>query len=136
MRISSQSKYGLRALAYLAHERRVVSIAEISQKEKIPADFLEKIFAKFKRAKIVAVKRGQHGGYFLADSPKKISVGQIVAAVEKIIAPSFCVSDKTGKKCSCSLQKNCLTKDVWKKVQITLLKTLNSISLADLINKY
>ena len=136
MKISSQSKYGLRALAYLAREKRVVSIAEISRKEKIPADFLEKIFAKFKRAKIVAVKRGQHGGYFLADSPKKISVGQAVVAVEKIIVPSFCVSDKTGKKCSCYMRTNCITKDVWRKVQITLLKTLNSISLADLINKH
>ena len=58
MRFSTKSQYGLRALVLLAKNQKVLSLKEISQKEGIPFDYLEKIFSKLKKAKIVGAKKG------------------------------------------------------------------------------
>lgn len=129
MKISTTSRYGLRAMVYLAKTNKVCSIKEISQNENISAAYLEKIFAKLKKAGLIKVKRGVRGGHSLLYSPKKISVGEIVATLEKPIVNIPCLAFKNV----CPRSKQCLTKDVWGKVQQIINSTLDSITLADLI---
>jgi len=130
MQISIKSRYGLRAMMYLAKAKRICSAKEISQKEKIPFDFLEKIFSKLQQQDLVKSQRGARGGYFLAKSPRKISLREILKALES--EEIFSVLCKRKHYFS---KKKCPIKRVWKKIQETLNSTLNSITLADLVDK-
>ena len=130
MRISTRSRYGLRAMAYLARAGRVCSAKEISQKEKIPFDFLEKIFSKLQKENLVKSQKGAKGGYLLARPPQKISVGEILRVLEgKEIFSVFC------RKKRCLSQKKCPIRDVWEKIQEVLNSTLEETTLLDLTKR-
>lgn len=135
MQISTKSRYGLRALVYLANKGRCSSVKEISEKEEIPFDYLEKIFSTLKKAKLVKVKRGARGGYILALLPKKITVLKVIKVFEGTVAPVRCVAKETERKITCKRRKKCTTQKVWCSVQDSLTKTLNSVTLYDLKNK-
>jgi len=127
MRVSKKSQYGLRAMVYLAKhssEKEVCPIREISKKENIPFDFLEKIISELEKAGLVKAKKGVLGGYFLAKKPEKITSGEIVRVLESTV-PVSC----TG----CQMARICSTKNVWDKVQDSLDSTLDSMTLKDLI---
>ena len=74
MRVSKKTQYGLRAMVYLAKyssKEKICPLKEISQKEDIPFDFLEKIISELQTARLVKAKKGVQGGYFLTKHPKK-----------------------------------------------------------------
>lgn len=128
IKISKKTQYGLRAMVCLAKHyksKKVCSTKIISEKEGIPFDFLEKIISQLERAKLVTGKKGVQGGYILSKLPKKISAKDIVSVLEENKKPVNCTF--------CGRKKECLTKDVWLKVELSLNKTLKSITLADLI---
>ncbi len=136
MRISKKSQYGLRAMAYLAgvfDKDKPCSLREISEKENISFDYLEKIVSKLEKNKLVKSKRGVKGGYFLIKSPQKIKVSEVINVLEETMAPVECIATEKEKKYYCPRKKTCRTITVWKKVQDNLNSTLNSITLADLI---
>jgi len=111
-------------LAKYSSKEKVCPIKEISEKEKIPFDFLEKIISELQEAGLVEAKRGIQGGYFLTKKPKQITVGEIVRVLESTV-PVSCLG--------CQMAGACSTKDVWKKVQDSLDSTLDSVTLKDLI---
>ena len=130
MQISIKSRYGLRAMVYLARAERICSAKEISQKEKIPFDFLEKIFSKLQQNGLIKSRRGTGGGYFLSKSPRKINVREILMVLEhKEIFPVLC------KRKHCFPKKKCPIRNVWKKIQKSLNSTLDAITLAHLIKR-
>jgi Rrf2 family iron-sulfur cluster assembly transcriptional regulator len=97
----------------------------ISEKEGIPFDFLEKIISDLERVELVKGKKGVSGGYILAKNPNKITVKDIVEPLE----------NTTAVDCSfCGKSRKCLTKNVWKKIDNAVNKTLKSITLKDLIS--
>jgi len=121
-------------MVYLAHSRfknKTCPLKKISQDEGIPFDFLEKIFSKLGKSKLIKAKKGVQGGYFLAKNPQKIKISQIIKILEGEMAPVFCLIK--GKKFLCPREKNCLAKNFWKKIQKVLISALNSITLSDLI---
>jgi len=130
MQISTKSRYGLRAMVYLAKNKKICCAKEIAHKEKIPISYLEKIMAKLKKAGLINVKKGAGGGYFLSLPPSKIKIGQIIKALEEKMDLVFCLGISKKK---CPMQKNCETKIVWEKVQGAIISTLNSLTLFDLI---
>jgi len=129
IKISKKAQYGLRAMVCLAKSyksKQVLSTKKISEKEGIPFDFLEKIISKLEKENLVESKKGVLGGYVLSKSPKKISANDVVSILE---------DNKKTVDCSlCGRKKQCLTKNVWLKVEIALNKTLKSITLKDLIS--
>lgn len=134
MKVSKETQYGLRAMVYLAKAPdRIFSLKKISGSEGISSDFLEKIFSKLEKAKLVKAKKGIQGGYFLARESKKITAGEILRALEGTMAPVFCVAKEKEKKFFCPKKRKCLTKNLWKKIQEILNSALDSITLADLI---
>lgn len=136
MRISAKSQYGLRAMVYLAKFKdKISSLKEISEKEGVPFDYLEKIMSKLEKVSLVNSKKGAGGGYSLARSPQKITVGEIMRALEGKMALVKCVAEEKKERFSCPRKKICLTKNVWGKIQEIINSTLNSISLADLIKE-
>ena len=129
MKISKKSQYGLRAMVYLAKhssEDKVCPLKEISEKESIPFDYLEKITSELSKAGLVKAKKGVQGGYFLAKAADKITAGKVVEVLEKTMVPVNCLG--------CMRARECLTKSVWEKVQDSLDSTLYSTTLADLIS--
>jgi len=138
MRISKKTQYGLRAMVYLASvfdKGEVCCLREISKKENISFDYLEKIVSQLEKNKLVKSKRGIKGGYFLIRSPKKIKVLEIINVLEKTMAPVQCIALEKEKKYHCPRKKICKTIIVWKKIQESLTSALGSITLADLMNK-
>lgn len=134
MKISAKTRYGLRAMASLAKnykKKEFFSLREISEKEGISQDYLEKIMEKIKEKGLVKAKRGKEGGYILARSPEKIKVREIIEVLEKDSNLVFCLAK--NKKIFCPKEKKCLSKKVWLKVQKAINSTLNSITLKDLI---
>jgi len=134
MRFSTKSQYGLRAMVYLAKcKNKICPLKLISQEEGISFDYLEKILSKLEKANLIKAKKGVQGGYFLSKPSKRIKLGEIIRVLEGEMALVKCVAK--NKKFVCPRNKKCLTKNFWKKIQDSLNKTLNSLTLADLINK-
>ena len=135
MQILKRTQYGLRAMVYLAsvfgEKNNIRSLKEISQKENISFDYLEKIISQLEKKGLLRAKKGSKGGYFLKRSPKKISVGEIIRILESTMSPVKCLAKE--KRYHCPRKKTCKTVNVWKKVQEVLNSTLNSITLADLL---
>jgi len=125
MKISKRAEYGLIAMVHLAKNKKVISIREISNIENMPFEFLSKIFAKLERVKLVKAKHGANGGYVLAKVSNKISVNDIISALEG--------NKKTVDCAFCQKKVKCTTKDIWAKLEIALNKTLEQIKLSDLI---
>ena len=128
MKVSKKAQYGLRAMVYLAKhssEEKVCPLKEISEKEGIPFDFLEKIISELQETGLVKAKKGVQGGYFLAKPAKKITAGEIVRVLESTV-PVSCFG--------CQMARICSTKSVWDKVKDSLDSTLDSMTLADLIH--
>lgn len=122
-------------MVYLASvfgkKNNIRSLKEISQKENISFDYLEKIISQLEKKGLVRSKRGIRGGYSLKRSPQKISVGEIIGTLESTMFPVKCLAKE--KRYNCPRKKICKTVNVWKKVQEVLNSTLNSITLADLL---
>ena len=129
-RISTKSQYGLRAMIFLARcKKKICPLKDISKKEGISFDYLEKIIATLEKAGLVGAKKGVQGGYFLAKLPSKIKIGQIVRALEGEEGLVKCMAGSYR----CPRKRKCLSRKFWEKIQDSLNKTLNSITLADLI---
>ncbi len=103
MAITQKSKYALRATLELAMRfgHGPVSIGEIAKAQAIPARFLEAILAQLKRASLVESRRGNEGGYVLARSPGRISVGDVLRVVQGSLAdPGIAGSQGNGSHAS------------------------------------
>lgn len=131
MKFSTRTEYGLRAILRVARSgRKPYSLAKIARLEGISLGYLEKLFAKLKKAGFIKSTKGAKGGYVLARPAANIKVYEVIEVLEGSLAPFYCV-DFQSKKYSC--QKKCVTQKVWRKLYKEIIKTLNSISLNDLI---
>ncbi len=84
MKLSSRTRYGVRAVFDIAYHNngRPTQARDTARRQEIPLRYLEQIFQELRRAHLVDAKRGPKGGYSLARSPEKITLGDIVAAVQ------------------------------------------------------
>ena len=130
MKLSTRSRYGLRAMYDLAvNQAGPVSLKSIATRQSISEAYLEQLFASLKRAKLVKSSRGAAGGYELMKESKDISVGEILNALEG----STCITDCVGGY-NCENACSCPSHPVFAKVQKALDKVLSEISLADMVN--
>ena len=131
MKISTQGRYGLRALVDLATNKNsgAIPLREISRREDISERYLEQLFAKLRKAGIVRSVRGAHGGYLLNHPLEEITVGDVIRVLEGSIVPVECVNDE-GKDCERS--RRCVTREVWKELKNQVDDYLDSITLHDL----
>ncbi len=131
MATTKKSKYGLRALVYMAcNPEKKFSVKEISEKEDISKRYLEQIFLTLKKAGLIISSKGAHGGYILARSPKEISVADILDILE----------DTKESPCCCSYNlealESVLEKEVWEKIDEKIKELTENISLENLKDKY
>ena len=136
--ISKKTKYGLKALIYLArhYEQGPILIADIAREEKIPKKFLEAILLSLKNSGILQSKKGKGGGYYLGRHPNSISFGQAIRIMEGPLAPVPCVSETAYAKCEeCENEITCGIRVVMKDVRDAMAKILDGTTLADVLEK-
>lgn len=134
MKLSTRGRYGLRAMVDLVinSKENNISLKSISQRQGISMNYLEQIISLLKKAGYVRSTRGAKGGYSLAKSPKDISVGDVLRALEGDLNPVDCALVNEGKKCDEA--DYCITKVVWKKISDSINDVVNNMSLQDLVD--
>ena len=102
MRVSRRTDYALRALFTLVehHGGAPIPIRELARRNDVPKRFLEQIMLALKSQGWVESTAGIRGGYFLARSPEKITMGEVVRHFDGILAPIDCVSVTGYQRCS------------------------------------
>jgi Rrf2 family protein len=141
MRLSKRGEYGLRAMIMLAEPAeksdalRMVQIKEISQREQISAKFLEQILLTLKNAGLLHSKMGIGGGYYLARTPKDITLGQIFRVLDGPVAPIKCVSQMAYEPCGCPDEETCGLRLAMSDVRNAIADILDNTSLADVAKR-
>ncbi len=134
--ISKKTKYGLKALTYLARQKdnRPVQIETISKSENISQKFLESILLTLRKNGFLGSKKGKGGGYYLLKQPEDIKMSAIMRILEGPIALVPCVSLNFYEKCDdCPDEKACAVHNLMIEVRDSTLNIFNNRSLADLI---
>lgn len=136
MRLSTKGRYGVAAMYELAtyYDNSSVSLKEIAKKQNFSDAYLEQLFSILKRKRLITSQRGAKGGYKLAKSPDKITVGDIIRALEGPIEFSECVGG--SEEFECDRSSVCVTKDIWVKINNSINSVIDYITLQDLLNKY
>jgi Rrf2 family protein len=140
MRLSKRGEYGLRAMILLATpsldgHTPVVQIREISEREKIPAKFLEQILLALKNSGLLHSKMGVGGGYYLAKPASEITLGHIIRVLDGPIAPIRCVSQIAYESCGCPDEENCGLRMVMFDVRAAMSAILDQTSLEDVTKR-
>ena len=134
--LSKKTKYGLKALTYLASQRdnKPVQIAEIARKENISQKFLESILLSLRKTGFLGYKKGKGGGYYLIKNADEILMTDVMRILEGPIAMVPCVSLKFYEKCDdCPDENNCSVNRLMLKVRDANLAVYRNNTLADLI---
>ena len=139
MRLSKRGEYGLRAMILLSTpgvdgRAPILQIREISEREKIPAKFLEQILLALKNAGLLHSKMGVGGGYYLAKPAREITLGHIIRVLDGPIAPIKCVSQIASDFCGCPDEGTCGLRMVMFDVRAAMSAILEKTSLED-VNK-
>lgn len=135
--LSKKTKYGLKALAYLASmkDRKPVQIAQIARHENISQKFLESILLTLRKSGMLASKKGKGGGYYLMKEPDEILMTSVMRALEGPIALIPCVSLNFYEKCDdCPDEKTCPVHNLMLQVRDSALQIYRKNTLADLIH--
>ena len=129
MQVSRKVDYALRAVIHLANEeahQKTCSVGEISGREGIPRQFLEKIVQQLIHAGLVRSRRGPHGGYVLARSADQVSFRDVIEAVEGPISLNVCVSEHPD----CSLLALCGMNRIWAEGQRRMMDLFQTTTIA------
>lgn len=134
MKLSTKGRYGVTAMYDLALHctQGPVSLKSIALRQEISEYYLEKLMAQLRSAGLVSSIRGAQGGYLLARSADKITVGDIIRIMEGPIAPVNCLLSAQNNNTYCDKAGNCITRGIWEKVATSISAVLDSITLADL----
>jgi Rrf2 family cysteine metabolism transcriptional repressor len=139
MMFSTKSEYGVRVMVELARRggEEPVPLTEIAEHEGLPLAYLEHLVARLRRAGLVDSRRGAHGGYRLARDAAKITMAEVVEALEGAIAPVECISSAPDGSTRCARETEpdhvCTTKILWTRVRTSIVQTLEQTTLAALV---
>jgi Rrf2 family iron-sulfur cluster assembly transcriptional regulator len=132
MKLSTKGRYAVTAMMDLAiHDRTgPVTLADISKCQGISLSYLEQLFSKLRQAGLVDGVRGPGGGYRLGKPANRISVADIISAVDESIDATKCAGNE-----DCNGGQRCLTHELWQDLSKRLYEFLDEISLAQFINR-
>ena len=143
MIFSSKAEYGVRLMVELGRQtpERPTSLKAIADAEGLPLAYLEQLVARLRKADLVMSARGAHGGYWLARDAAEITMYDVVAALEGPIAPMECFVHDQMERIVCSHMPQqgttsagpCATKLLWTRVQGGIIRSLQTTTLAELV---
>jgi len=112
-----------------------VKIHDIADRQNIPFKFLQQILASLKMTGFVESQKGPGGGYLLACTPKEITLGSIVRAMDGPIAPVSCVSVTHFDECGCPNPEICSLRQSFQAVRNAMSQVLDTTTFADLAER-
>jgi len=132
--ISKKTKYGLKALAYIARQDdKMVQIATVAEQESIPHKFLESILLSLRKAGFLGSKKGKGGGYYLLKKPSEIPMTDVIRILEGPIAMLPCVSLNYYERCEdCPDEKTCGVHKLMIQVRDSTLNIFKNNTLEDI----
>jgi Rrf2 family iron-sulfur cluster assembly transcriptional regulator len=137
MRLTTKGRFAVTAMIDLALRQGngPVTLSGISQRQEISLSYLEQLFGKLRRHKIVESVRGPGGGYSLARKLEDVTVADIIIAVDEQLDATQC-----GGKQNCQQSKpdggtRCMTHDLWSTLNAKMVDYLDSVSLKDLVDQ-
>jgi Rrf2 family protein len=133
MTLTRKGDYAVRGMLYLAGqpEESVSLVADMAAAVGVPQPFMAKIMQGFVKRGLVRSARGVGGGFTLALSPGKITLRDVVEAVEGPIMPNSCLL----KKGTCERDGDCRVHKVWRKVQQSMEELLDGVTIEELARK-
>ncbi len=137
MRLTTKGRFAVTAMIDLALRQQSgpVTLAGISDRQNISLSYLEQLFGKLRRHKLVDSVRGPGGGYSLARLARTITVADIIFAVDEPLDATSC-----GGKEDCNIGRNgntgkCMTHELWSTLNRKMVDYLDSVSLQDLVDQ-
>jgi len=133
--LSKKTKYGIKALAYIARkkDRKPVQASEISESENISQKFLESILLELRKSGFLGSKKGKGGGYYLIKEPDEIKMTAVIRVLEGPIAMVPCVSLNYYEKCEdCPDENICSVHKLMIQVRDASLNVLGENTLEDI----
>jgi Rrf2 family iron-sulfur cluster assembly transcriptional regulator len=135
MRLTTKGRFAVTAMIDLAmrQDQGPVTLAGISQRQKISLSYLEQLFGKLRRHEIVESVRGPGGGYSLARKAEDVTVADIIIAVDEPLDATQC-----GGKGNCHGDENvgrCMTHELWATLNQKMVEYLDSVSLKHLVDQ-
>jgi Rrf2 family transcriptional regulator, iron-sulfur cluster assembly transcription factor len=138
MRVTTWTEYSLIISLHLARRGgsalEPVAARELADAERLPADYVEQILLRLRRARLVESVRGAKGGYYLARDPSGISVRDVMTASEHQTFEVNCESHQVDAE-RCHPATSCSIRPVWHALQQRVDELLGSITLADLMKQ-
>jgi len=131
MKFSTKSRYGTRLMLDMAqhYDQGPVQLGDIAKRQDISVKYLEQIIIPLKRERYVKSVRGPKGGHILARPPEEITIGEIVALLERGDNLTECSIHPEV----CGRATRCPTRFVWKEAARAMFERLSAITLADLV---
>lgn len=129
MEITRETDYAIRCILYLSGDPGEINMIDVIAREmQIPKSFLAKILQKLARASLVKSFRGVKGGFQLARLPGKISLLDVIEAIEGEFSMNICALDQTR----CDRSKTCSVHPVWVRISKDFRKILKKYNFASL----
>ncbi len=137
MRLTTKGRFAVTAMIDLAmrESKGPVTLAGISQRQEISLSYLEQLFGKLRRHQIVESVRGPGGGYTLARKADKVTVADIIIAVDEPLDATQCGGKENCHGVDHANGTRCMTHDLWTTLNAKMVDFLDSVSLQDLVDQ-
>lgn len=132
MRLTTKGRFAVTAMIDVAMHgtHGPVTLAAVSERQKISLSYLEQLFGKLRRHGLVESVRGPGGGYNLARPSDDVSVADVIVAVDEQIDATQC-----GGKEDCHGDRRCMTHELWASLNDHIFAYLRAVSLGELVRK-
>jgi len=132
MRLTTKGRFAVTAMIDVAMHGTAgpVTLAAVSERQKISLSYLEQLFGKLRRHGLVESVRGPGGGYNLARSSDAVSVADVILAVDEPIDATQC-----GGRENCLDDRRCMTHELWAALNQRMVEFLGSVTLQKLVDE-
>ena len=133
MRLTTKGRFAVTAMIDLAlrQSNGPVTLAAISQRQRISLSYLEQLFGKLRRHELVDSTRGPGGGYTLARKASDMTVADIILSVDEPLDATHC----GGKENCLGEAGRCMTHELWSALNARMVEFLDSVTLQKLVEE-
>jgi Rrf2 family iron-sulfur cluster assembly transcriptional regulator len=137
MRLTTKGRFAVTAMIDLAQRqgKGPVTLSGISQRQAISLSYLEQLFGKLRRHEIVESIRGPGGGYSLARKADKVTVADIIIAVDEPLDATQCGGKESCHGADAATGARCMTHELWATLNEKMVDYLDSVTLQDLVDQ-
>lgn len=136
MKITALEEYGIRCLLQLARNAespKPMTVRQVANGEGLSMAYAEKLLIMLSRARLAESTRGVHGGYRMTRPPERVTLGEVIRALEGFPAPTAVCERFTGNADCCVHTDNCGLRAVWNRVSHQVERLLNQVPLSALL---